>query len=182
MLIAQTNDKRQFLQEMSRGAINRSADFDALKDVLSILGPLIVLILLIYLVIKNQKWIEGKFVVLKKRFSGKPVGGDRYRSQMDVVLNLPIGLGQITRTTTANISPGGMFVKLNPPLERDQIFRFRLNLSERESIAGTAEVMWVQDRWTERFPTGVGVRFKDIPEKDRNRIRLWIQKNRSRTR
>jgi uncharacterized protein (TIGR02266 family) len=171
-------EKRQFLHEMSRGVSTQTADWGTFGKVFLLFAAILTFLVLMVYLVKNHTRLKGRWIMWRKKMAGKVVGGDRYSSQVEVVLNIAHGRGRIERSTTANISPGGMFVKLNPPLERDDFFRFRLNLTNDKPVTGTAEVMWVHDRWSEKFPTGIGVRFKDLSETDRNRIRLWIQKNR----
>ncbi|MDB5037901.1 MAG: hypothetical protein JWQ35_1429 [Bacteriovoracaceae bacterium] len=177
MLLAQATEKQEFLREMARGIAEQHSESGSLWIVGVSIGSLLALILTGNYIYSNLDLLRGRWIRLKKILGGAPRGKPRYKVKVDLVIDVPLLGEKVYRTTTANLSPSGMFVKVNPPLARKEIFRFRLGLPGEEGIMGTAEVLWVQSVWTEHHPTGIGCKFTSISDTDRNRIRLWIQKN-----
>jgi hypothetical protein len=181
VLLSRVEDKREFLQQMAQGFSSERESPEIIKLVLLITAAVLAFIFILNFTIRNASKIRGAWVFLFKKLGGRETGPPRYHISVDIVLDVPFDLEPVCHTTTANLSPSGMFVKINPPLKQREIFKFRLNLSKDISIFGSAEVMWVQDRWSEHHPTGIGCKFRNISDADRNKIRAWL-KNQKRDR
>ncbi len=174
---AEIETKREFLQEMSRNIANQSADADKVRMGV-IIGLLAFGTLILFIIIYSyRRYLFGRLVVLRKFITGQVVARARYKAHVEIILDAPLEKERVLRTTIENLSDGGMFVKMNPPLKRSELFRFRLLLSDTERIEGSAEVMWVQNRWSEHHSSGVGCKFHQISDQARNLIRLWIRRN-----
>ena len=119
-------------------------------------------------------WFRGKYIYLRKMFRGEAVAKDRESKACEVVIQLP-NQGQPFRTRTENLSPNGMFIRMDPPLMKGDNFRFLLNLSIDESVAGTAEVRWNQTKASARLSPGMGCKFFQMNEKEKLRIRKHLR-------
>ena len=78
---------------------------------------------------------------------------------------------------TVNISEGGMYLRTSNPLPEKKAIRLRFTLPlDTEEIEVTADVIRTEqlESQSETEP-GMAVRFTDISEEDRNRIRNYIE-------
>lgn len=178
-LWAEVQDKRAFLQEMSRSMGDRSLSTETIIDYLVLILGVLLGLIVAYLLWNSRGFWRGRIVYLKKKLKNQTTAAPRYKASVEIAVDA-WGPQNIVHTTTANLSDGGMFIKLNPPLKVGDIFRFRLRLSQMERILGSAEVMWVQNKWSEHHPTGIGCKFHNMSSEDQNRIRLWIRQQKLR--
>ncbi len=178
LLIAQ-NDRRDFLRGIS-GAI-QSAREQPLDLSLIIAGVMLFAVLIaVFIALQNKNRIRSLIIRIRKKMKGELIKTERFQIKRDVSLELPSTNDEIfrVRTSTIDLSKGGMFVKLNPPPSLDTAVSFHLFLKDNSpSISGTAQVVWIQNGWSEHHPTGVGLKFLDMTADNENQIRLWIQKN-----
>ncbi len=168
-------DKRSFLRGISEG-IQNSDERPMQAAFLLWAGLFILVIIAIYIIQLKRMHLKHLWIRLKKQFQGAFVTTNRYRLKTEVTLELPGYDSELLRTSTTNMSSHGMFVKLNPPAQMGERLRFHLFLETGLTISGDGEVRWVQDGWSEHHPTGIGIKFLNIPAEQENRLRLWIQK------
>lgn len=177
-LLAQ-NDKREFLRGIS-GGIQSSREEPIDTQLLMVGGFLLVAIILVLVALQNKYKVRSMMIRIKKKITGELIKTERYRIKRDVSIELPSNTDEVVRirTNTTDLSRHGMFVKLNPPPPLETIVKFNLFLTEgKPSISGSAQIVWIQNGWSEHHPTGVGLKFLDLTVENENQIRLWIQKN-----
>jgi hypothetical protein len=165
-----------FVQSMGRG-FQQDQSLDALPWVAGALLIFVLFVVALSYAIKKRYAIRGRLQYFYRKLKGEPVKDFRFSKSAEVVIQMPFGPERIARANTRNVSRSGMYVRLNPPLKKGDIFQFLLVLSEKLKIKGMAEVVWIQTKWTEHHPSGMGCRFKSISEEDRNRIHLFLRKN-----
>lgn len=69
----------------------------------------------------------------------------------------------------ADLSEGGAFVDTAHPLNEGEEFGFEFSIAgDDEPISGRATVVWVQPGM------GMGVRFDDLSDEDRERLRFFV--------
>ena len=175
--MATTEEKTEFLREMSRSiAEKKDSGIDA-DWVLYAIGIFVCFAIFLIWANAHRDRIRARWIIWKKLLKGELKASDRYRLAADLVIDLPSGESRVTHTTTVNLSVNGMYVKMNPPLNVGDLFKFRILFPDGPHIGGMAEVVWAQNRWKPERPTGVGCRFKDLANPDdANRIRLWLNK------
>lgn len=86
-------------------------------------------------------------------------------------------LDRVPLYISGNLSVGGMFLITQEPLPVGTNFRVRFALpASKDEITATGEVLWSrsQREAPDRQP-GMGVKFKELSEKDRERIRSFIE-------
>lgn len=79
---------------------------------------------------------------------------------------------------TGNISNRGVFIKTPNPLSKGETFLLRLQLPGlQEPLKITCDVAWVREAGggSRNDPPGMGIRFKDMSEKDRQTMALYLQ-------
>jgi len=81
-----------------------------------------------------------------------------------------------------DISPGGVFVKTNTPLNPGEMINLKIRLPDKgEEIDVVGEVIWSNRRervtGKKKYPPGMGVRFLKLSTQDRVRISLNILKH-----
>lgn len=98
----------------------------------------------------------------------------RHSTELNVTLvsehNFFMGLSE-------NLSEGGLFVATHQlqPIGTIVELKFQLPMSD-ELIEAKGEVRWVRPFSPDiDAPTGMGVRFVDLPERDANRIRSFLK-------
>jgi uncharacterized protein (TIGR02266 family) len=81
------------------------------------------------------------------------------------------------RAFTGNISNEGLFIKTEQPLNIGERFSLTLTLPDfSEPIKATCEVVWTRGQEeTEGRPPGMGVRFCEISEEDRQLVNQYIR-------
>lgn len=121
----------------------------------------------------RHQW-KGRWLYLKKRLKGEAVSKDRVLKNIEIVIQLPYRDTPF-RTRVYNMSPNGMFVKMNPPLQVGESFRFLLTLNGDEKITAWAEVRWSQDKRTPYTPPGMGCKFFHMDDADRLRIKKFLR-------
>jgi uncharacterized protein (TIGR02266 family) len=78
---------------------------------------------------------------------------------------------------TMNVSEGGMFVATRTvmPVGSYVVVHMRLPLDD-DPITALAEVRWVRaEPLGEHVPAGMGLRFGTIDERDRDRVRFFVE-------
>jgi len=88
-----------------------------------------------------------------------------------------LSIDEFLQDVATNISIGGVFIQTDEPLKENTRFRLQFSLpGEERPIAATGEVCWVADPDKIRSGrvAGMGIRFADISDTDRNRIRRWL--------
>jgi type IV pilus assembly protein PilZ len=83
------------------------------------------------------------------------------------------------RAYTGNISTGGLFIKTENPLGPGRQFQLKLQLPGVEkAMQIKCEVVWSRKREssTPEKPSGMGVKFAEIAEKDYKLIRSYLEK------
>jgi CRP/FNR family cyclic AMP-dependent transcriptional regulator len=81
------------------------------------------------------------------------------------------------RAFTGNISNEGLFIRTEQPLNKGERFSLNLKLPDfSEPIKATCEVVWTRGKEeTEKRPPGMGVRFCEISEEDRQLLSQYIR-------
>lgn len=124
-------------------------------------------------------WWRRFLSYLWKRFLREAESGSFRRDLEIPILLIRQESGQAPeRTRTIDVSRGGMFVKTNQPYPIRSTFPFRLQLSDKESIEGVGLVRWTQNQASSSHPAGMGVEFLDLSEREKTRIRAFVQRNR----
>lgn len=119
--------------------------------------------------------IRGFMIRLKKMLMGTYRPSRRYPSAASISILLPFGPDKVEHTQTVDLSVGGMFVKKIDPLPVGEIFEFYLEVGEVDRMLAEAEVVWVQKKWSEHHPSGMGCKFRNLTQKNKNRIRLYLR-------
>jgi len=139
------------------------------------LGILVVsLILVIYFTQTRHLW-RGRLVYLRKLFKGEAISKDRVKKNLELVIQMPYK-DQPFRTRISNLSPNGMFVKMNPPLLVGESFRFLLVLGKDLHINAWAEVRWAQTEKTPHTSPGMGCKFFHLKDSDRLAIKKFLRR------
>lgn len=157
-------------------AFRSAGDLDRATIALIVIGTILLFIILIYSLHQRWHWIRGQWIFLQKYFAGRASATFRKSRSYRVVLEPPYGRDRTLHTITEDLSPTGMFVRVNPPLKKGEIFRFMLSLPNGDRIQATAEVKWAQNRWSKHHSSGNGCRFLELSESDREKIRLSLQR------
>ncbi len=132
-------------------------------------------------------WSNRNRITLKRRilyffdkaFRGKKLD-QRFKYNVKVVMDLPTeGKERAVRTTTADIGPNGMFIKLDKPLSPEQLLDFKIQLTNTAEIKGRGEVKWAQDKNSLSKPKGVGLKFLWMADDQKSVIRKWLKKKRA---
>lgn len=76
-----------------------------------------------------------------------------------------------------NLSMGGLFIAMDPPLPRGTRVKLQLRLEPSGvSIYTEALVCWTRPKMPDpQFPPGVGVKFLDLAEKDKQTLAQTIE-------
>ncbi len=149
------------------------------RDALIILAGLIAFFLIIFAlayILNNKTTLWGRLQYLGRLLEGKGRTPKRVKRFSEVVLQVRFGPDPTYRTQIQNLSSGGMFVKMNPPLELGERFRFLLNLNKNDSVTGDAEVVWIQHKWSPHHPSGIGCKFLNLTDTDKNLIRAYLKR------
>lgn len=166
--------QQDFVNSMGR-AFRTAQDIDRGTIILVGLGIFITLIITIYILNQRWHWVRGKWIFLQKYFAGDAVSTSRKSKQFEVVVEIPYGPDRTLRAMTEDLSPTGMFIRLNPPLKKGEIIHFLLVLSPDQKINARAEIKWAQNRWTEHHPSGNGCKFLNLEPEDQKKIRLSLE-------
>lgn len=139
------------------------------------LALFIFLIVILAFALKNWFRLRGYYHYFYRKLTSEPVKDFRYERQADVVIQMPFGPDLVHRANTRNISRNGMYVRMNPPLKKEDVFSFLLVLSDDFKLKGKAQVFWVQDRWSEHHPSGMGCKFLNLSESEKNRLHAFLR-------
>lgn len=164
----------EFIKVFSDGF--RKGDQSGLSFFLLFVGIacFILLFTAIFSAIQNKHWIKGRWIYFKKTWKGQAVSKDRRPRSFEVIIQMPYK-GTPERTRTVNLSPNGMFVRMDPPLMVGESFRFLLNLDSQNSLSGTAEVRWSQEKATPYTPPGIGCKFYQMKDQDKALIKKFLR-------
>lgn len=143
-------------------------------QVLALIIPFILIVYFSFLISKHKVYLKGRYIYWKKRWKGEAVSKDRMPQHLEIVIQIPYQ-DRPFRTHLHNISPNGMYVKMNPPLMVGESFRFLLNLNDDERISAWAEVRWSLENRTIFTPPGMGCKFFHLSDADRNRIKRFLR-------
>jgi len=188
------NEQRSFLDSMSNGFSNNTSDDQLIYLAWFFIVGFVLLVAVIFYLTKNWYFLRGRVIYFYRLIRGKGPVHDRVTRTLDITIQIPNPKysvptsSEITiktptpshfmiQTKTYNLSPNGVFVKISPPLKKGEKFKFVLFLTAEDTFSGFGEVVWIQNKWTEHHPTGVGCRFLHLDEADRNRLRLFLKKN-----
>src|SRR4051812_17337493 len=83
---------------------------------------IIVSALIIRWIMNNRAVLQRRVVHWMKALIGKKDVDPRFKYKVNVTLESPDDRDRVFRTTTADISPDGMFIKLDKPLPKEQLF------------------------------------------------------------
>lgn len=169
--------QRDFVNSMGR-AFRSARDVDGVTVLFVGLGLFIAFIAVVYFLNREWHWIRGKWIFIKKYFEGRNPVANRRTTHYEVVIEPPYGPDRTLHTTTEDLSPTGMFMRMNPPLKKGEIFHFLLVLPDETRIDGHAEVKWAQHHWSEHHPSGNGCRFLNLKPELRNKIALSLKRKR----
>ena len=90
------------------------------------------------------------------------------------VTNLQSGL--FTYYLATNISVGGMFLKADEPLPRGTRLDLKFSMPEMDEILLEAEVVRIQKAGADsRIPSGMGVKFVNVPAESREAIESFVK-------
>jgi len=167
-------DTQGFLEIFSRGFRQGQTSNFTFFDLFFATSLIAFLIGAIIFVSSRKIWLHGRWIYFRKRWKGEAISKDRRTHQFEVIVQMPYR-GTPERCRTVNLSPNGMFVKLDPPLMVGESFRFLLNLPNGIGISGTAEVRWSQEKATDFTPVGMGCKFHYLRPDDRNEIRKALR-------
>lgn len=167
-------DQREFLNSMQRGFESfTSSSTSSQRLFLLVIGVFIAFVLVVA-VIHYRRPIIGRFKYWGRVLSGS-ANTQRKRKSLEVAIQVPRGPDPVVRTNTINVSPNGMYVKLNPPFSVGEVFKFRLALKGNRAIVGQAEVVWVQPRWSEHHPTGMGCKFQRLSQEEKLMLSIILR-------
>jgi len=80
---------------------------------------------------------------------------------------------------SGNASPGGLYIKTPKPLAKGEQFSLKLQLPEDPTpISTTCEVAWSRSESSdpEQKPVGMGIKFIEINDTDRQRLEKELKK------
>lgn len=103
----------------------------------------------------------------------------RYRVEYPIVILFSHSGRPAERCTTANLSRGGMFLKMAMPYELNSTFQFMMHLPDDSILSGVGLVRWVKKTGDDQMPRGMGVEFYEMSDQDRNKIRKYLKSHRA---
>jgi hypothetical protein len=121
-----------------------------------------------------RHFFTGRFKYWRRVWRGEPVSTDRIERNLEVLISLPTDPLPF-RTKTFNISPHGMFVRMDPPMSVGDHFRFILKVTPERAISGRAEVKWQHWKATPLTPRGMGCKLFQLSEDDQNFLRKYLK-------
>ncbi len=121
-----------------------------------------------------RHFFSGRIKYWRRVMRGEPVSTDRIERNIEVLLTLPTDPLPF-RTKTFNISPHGMFIRMDPPMSVGDHFKFILKISPDRSISGRAEVKWQHWKATPLTPRGMGCKLFHVSEEDQNFLRKYLK-------
>jgi len=166
-------DRQRVFDALGSG-FERSNQWEVTLQILAAAICILVVIYIIFVFVRNQTFLKGRWIYWRKRLKGQAVSKNRIPKNIEIVIQLPFE-DRPFRTKIHNLSPNGMFMKMNPPLVVGESFRFLLNLGKDEKISAWAEVRWAQVNRTAFTPPGMGCKFFHISDEDRNRIKKFLR-------
>lgn len=105
-------------------------------------------------------------------------GGRRIRFRLRQVLTVTMQRASDERwysVTTLDISPGGLKVRWDEPLEEGEIVHVKIFPEDLPDVEAHAQVMWQRDIGPERFE--FGLKFTDITEAGATSIQRYIDRS-----
>ena len=97
--------------------------------------------------------------------------------RFDVVLKAHYATKEDFRSALIySISQVGVYLAMDAPFDVGYEFLIEINLPEKEGrIRGKCEVVWVNQIETEDYPRGMGVKFIDLSEKNRQILDNYLE-------
>ncbi len=162
------------------GEAFRDSDADARSILFGVgMAIFVVGVISLALILKHRFYLKGRWTFLKRALQGRAVSRDRLRIRREVLVRNPVGGDILDQVVTIDLSAHGMFLKMSQPLERTEKFDFTiLSKEDDRNVRGTAQVVWVQKKWSPFKPTGMGCRFVFMTKDDEVKLHRILKEGR----